>query len=48
MIDKEHTQEFEEVMRRPPNFITRHGHWLLWALLAALALLGWQYKGLLL
>jgi hypothetical protein len=47
MIEQEHTKEFEEVMRRPPNFITRNGHWLLLALLGILALLIWQYGPLL-
>ena len=47
MIDNDHTKEFDEVMRRPPNAITRYGHWILLALLALLVLLAWLYRGLL-
>jgi hypothetical protein len=46
-MDNEHTQEFEEVMRRPPNGITRHGSWLLLLLLGALGLMAWHYRHLL-
>jgi hypothetical protein len=47
MIEQEHTKEFDEVMRRPPNFVTRNGHWLLMALLVVLGWLTWHFRGLL-
>jgi hypothetical protein len=47
MMDNEHTKEFDEVMRRPPNAITRYGHWLLLLLLAALAISTWYCRHLL-
>jgi hypothetical protein len=38
ITEDNHTKEFDEVMRQPPNAITRYGHWVLLLLLLALGL----------